>query len=156
MVHYLKLLLRCGIEVTLSDYDRRTALHLAASEGMTEAIELLVELGAPINATDRWKHTPLDDAIREKQTEAIRLLKAFGAKIASDLTKDELDASNLFSYDSLNNFVPQLDQMFAEPDMTSPPATAPQIVPVVNDNGVQSFLTNDVRRTRSMDRPFQG
>lgn len=46
-----------GVEPNVGDYDRRTALHLAACEGCTEIILLLLEKGADVNSTDRWGRT---------------------------------------------------------------------------------------------------
>ena len=49
------------------DYDKRTALHLAASEGHFETVRFLVdECGAEVNPIDRWGGSPLDDATRSK------------------------------------------------------------------------------------------
>lgn len=59
-----------GVDVNCGDYDMRTAMHLAASEGILPVIEVLVnELGGNQNVTDRWGGTPLDDAIRSGHSE---------------------------------------------------------------------------------------
>lgn len=42
------------------DYDKRTALHVAACEGHVDAVRLLVREGADLNITDRYNATPLD------------------------------------------------------------------------------------------------
>ena len=46
-----------GVEPNGADYDRRTALHLAACEGWTELVVLLLEKGADVNSLDRWGRT---------------------------------------------------------------------------------------------------
>lgn len=46
-----------GVEPNLSDYDKRTALHLASSEGRAEIVHLLLEKGADVNSLDRWGRT---------------------------------------------------------------------------------------------------
>ncbi|XP_039058049.1 integrin-linked protein kinase 1-like [Hibiscus syriacus] len=46
-----------GVEPNGADYDRRTALHLAASEGWTEVVVLLLEKDADVNSLDRWGRT---------------------------------------------------------------------------------------------------
>ena len=58
------------------DYDDRTALHLAVSEGWEEVAKWLMDHGAEINAVDRWKGTPLQDAIRTKRTRLIEQMVA--------------------------------------------------------------------------------
>ncbi|TGZ46027.1 Glutaminase kidney protein, mitochondrial [Temnothorax longispinosus] len=52
-----------GMDMTLSDYDGRTALHLAASEGHLDCIEFLIEhCGVPHDPKDRWGKRPVDEA----------------------------------------------------------------------------------------------
>ncbi|KAL1520012.1 hypothetical protein AB1Y20_023492 [Prymnesium parvum] len=66
--------------VDAGDYDSRTALHIAASEGRLDVVQLLVEeLGADHSCADRWGGTPLDDAIRQDRTEIAHYLKSVGA-----------------------------------------------------------------------------
>lgn len=61
------------------DYDRRTALHVAASEGHLKVCKYLVERGAKVNRSDRWGGSPLDDAHRHRQKEVIIYLRDLGA-----------------------------------------------------------------------------
>lgn len=61
------------------DYDRRTALHVAASEGHVSVCKLLVEKGAKVNRSDRWGGSPLDDAHRHRHQEVITYLRQLGA-----------------------------------------------------------------------------
>lgn len=51
-----------GIDINGGDYDDRTALHLAASEGHTGTVALLLQGGANVQATDVFGKTPIDDA----------------------------------------------------------------------------------------------
>ena len=62
------------------DYDRRTAAHLAASEGKLNVLKLLVERGANINFMDRWGNRCLNDALRAGHMECAAFLRSKGAE----------------------------------------------------------------------------
>jgi len=64
--------------VNFADYDRRTPLHVAVSEGHLELAKFLVEKGAAFNCSDRWGGSPLDDALRHKFSEVARFLRSLG------------------------------------------------------------------------------
>eukprot|EP00930_Biecheleria_cincta_P005172 TRINITY_DN106087_c0_g1_i1.p1 TRINITY_DN106087_c0_g1~~TRINITY_DN106087_c0_g1_i1.p1 ORF type:complete len:1056 (+),score=200.47 TRINITY_DN106087_c0_g1_i1:102-3269(+) len=62
--HLRQVIARHRVDVNTFDYDSRTALHVAASEGCREIAECLVdEFGASVNPLDRWGSTPYDDAV---------------------------------------------------------------------------------------------
>lgn len=63
------------------DYDKRTPLHLAASEGCYKVTEWLLSQGASVNAVDRFRRTPLEEAVRGDFAEVAKLLIDKGAKI---------------------------------------------------------------------------
>jgi hyperpolarization activated cyclic nucleotide-gated potassium channel 4 len=66
------------VDVDESDYDDRTALHLAASNGHSDMVRLLVErYGASHTVKDRYGGTPLDDAIREGHLDIVKFLRGF-------------------------------------------------------------------------------
>lgn len=50
-------MLRQGMSPNVQDYDARTALHLAASEGHASIVELLLAYNADVNLCDRWSRT---------------------------------------------------------------------------------------------------
>jgi len=81
-----------GASVDDSDYDSRTALHLAASEGRAETVAYLVEqAGADPNPVDRWGGTPLQDALRHKHLDVASILLLHGARTGQQLfSKDKL------------------------------------------------------------------
>ncbi|KAF3444329.1 hypothetical protein FNV43_RR14019 [Rhamnella rubrinervis] len=57
------------------DYDNRTALHLAASEGHASIVELLLHYKANVNLKDRWQRTPLTDARLYGHRDICRILE---------------------------------------------------------------------------------
>lgn len=63
------------------DYDERTTLHLAASEGRVETVQWLLEQGANPNPVDRWGGTPLQDALRNNHMSTVEVLNKHGARI---------------------------------------------------------------------------
>jgi ankyrin repeat protein len=66
------------------DYDRRTALHVAASEGHVDICKFLVEeKRVRIHRSDRWGGSPLDDAHRHRQEEVVKFLRKHGATTGS-------------------------------------------------------------------------
>jgi len=69
------------IDVNATDYDKRTALHVACSEGKFDIVRYLVdEKGAKINVRDRWGHSPVDDCLRSKNTEILDYLRFHGGE----------------------------------------------------------------------------
>lgn len=64
-----------GVNLNMSDYDGRTALHLAASSNKIKVVKYLMSKKVQTDLKDRWDNTPLDDAIRENHQEIITLLK---------------------------------------------------------------------------------
>ena len=89
-IDLLREILELGaISVDQGDYDSRTALHLAASEGLLDTVQFLVEgswsterlpHGANLSPVDRWGGTPLDDAVRGEQNAVANYLRARGAQ----------------------------------------------------------------------------
>jgi len=69
------------IDINTSDYNGRTALHLAAAGGHENALIFLISKGANVNAADNWGGTPLDDAVRTEMVHCQSRLKEYGAKV---------------------------------------------------------------------------
>lgn len=67
---------RYGAELlNISDYDQRTALHLACSEGQPHMVNYLItQPGIALAPTDRWGMTPLDDAKRNGSETIVTLM----------------------------------------------------------------------------------
>lgn len=70
----VKRLLDDGVKPTALDYDRRSALHIAAARGHFAVVELLVGARAEVNTESRRGHTPLDEAMHSGTPEVRQLL----------------------------------------------------------------------------------
>lgn len=69
-----------GVDLDGADYDGRTAMHLAASEGQESIVEYFLRLGARPDPVDRWGGTPLTDAKRHGHAAVAQLLEAVPAR----------------------------------------------------------------------------
>ena len=79
-VERVAMLLSCGAQANAADYDNRTCLHLAASQGHVECVRFLVGLpGIALDTKDRNGVTPLQDAIHEGHRDVERILRQAGA-----------------------------------------------------------------------------
>ena len=63
-----------GADLNASDYDGRTIMHLAASEGHIEIVRFAIANGINLNPVDRWGGTPLQDALRHGHHQIAELL----------------------------------------------------------------------------------
>ena len=96
-------LLRKGLSVNVADYDRRTALHVASSDGAAEAVRLLLDDGAEVNAKDRFGHTALDEAVGYGHMDVAQLLRDSGGQFGA---MEKLEAQLIQS--AAINDMPQL------------------------------------------------
>lgn len=76
-LHTVKRMVVGGVDINTSDYDKRTGLHVAASEGNFEVCQYLLEHGADCTRGDRWNNTPLDDAIKHNFYNIIELINNY-------------------------------------------------------------------------------
>lgn len=86
---FLQLLHECGTDVQDCDYDKRTALHLAAAEGQLVSVDFLIFAKSNIAFKDRWGKTAIDDAIRGGHYAVARLLQGVGGKPCGPLTPEQ-------------------------------------------------------------------
>jgi len=77
---------QCGMDIFAGDYDQRTAMHLAATEGHAHCLQFLVDSmpaekkAELVNKEDRWSGTPLDDAYMKDNQPCVKILEAAGGK----------------------------------------------------------------------------
>jgi len=89
-VKIVKELLAKRIEANVADYDRRSAMHLAASEGMTVVLETLLQAHGDANFRDRWGSTPMQDCLKNGFVAAAKLVRRYGGELMLDDPAAEL------------------------------------------------------------------
>jgi len=106
-VAVLRRLVENHVNPNLMDHGKRTAVHLAASEGCIEALTFLVSIkGIILSSEDRLGGTPLSDAIRHNHPAAQKLLRDHGATLGSmDVSARLCEAGALNDLNSLKILV---------------------------------------------------
>ncbi|XP_058839457.1 L-asparaginase-like [Topomyia yanbarensis] len=74
-----------GADLSMENYDRRTALHVACCEGNFEVVQFLLQNGAAVHVRDRFDRTPLMDAILYDHHQIIRLLVKCGSHLTGSI-----------------------------------------------------------------------
>lgn len=86
-VYELKILIHnMQVNPHVVDYDKRTALHLAAAEGAFDAVRFLVEdCHVQLSPLDRWHVTPLDEALSNSHYRVAAYLRTRGARTGASV-----------------------------------------------------------------------
>ncbi|XP_030418140.1 60 kDa lysophospholipase isoform X2 [Gopherus evgoodei] len=79
----LKAIGEMGGNLSCEDYDGRTPLHIASSEGNLQLVEYLLKYGTTVYAKDMFGATPLKYAVQFRHIEVIQLLRETGAHLSS-------------------------------------------------------------------------
>ena len=114
--------------INFRDYDRRTALHVAASEGkLNMVMELVHNYNAAINRSDRWGGSALDDACRHRHSEVIQYLRSKGASTGStDINANVITAAAAGDIDDLEVLLSGIElSIFFNGTSTSSKAVSP-------------------------------
>ncbi|CAM6092005.1 unnamed protein product [Calypogeia fissa] len=93
-IDLLRRLMLAGVDVSASDYDDRTALHLAAAEGSEGLARMLIDAGADNFAQDRWGRTPLDEAVLHHHSSLAEFLKDAPKNHHSSIRSEEIQGLN--------------------------------------------------------------
>ena len=94
----LRRLLISGVSPNVADYDGRTLLHLAASEGHKDIVKYLVKHHhADVHAKDRWGGTPLTDAENGGHASVLRFLQYTAERMKIDRNQESLVDSDSIS-----------------------------------------------------------
>ncbi|KAA8497877.1 putative serine/threonine-protein kinase WNK2 [Porphyridium purpureum] len=145
-------LLEHGVDPQFADYDKRTALHLAAAEGWLEICQLLVERGAQVSAQDRYGANALDEAVRASHTTIIEFLTPWMQPKADPAIEhvptDEGSADMVASqeHSTLNAIEPPADEFEAAAAAAAAVAAAAASASKPNENsvaGVESGFDHD-------------
>uniref|UniRef100_A0A8C5CUG9 asparaginase n=1 Tax=Gadus morhua TaxID=8049 RepID=A0A8C5CUG9_GADMO len=83
-VEALESIREMGSILSLGDYDGRTPLHIAASEGHLKVVQYLLEHGSTIHGRDRHGDTPLSNAVLFRRKDIVRLLRKAGAHLSRE------------------------------------------------------------------------
>lgn len=105
-----------AVNMELTDYDSRTALHVASAEGHLEAVKFLTDT-CKVNpyVKDRWGNTPLDDAMQFGHNTVAKVLQEYQSiythtllpeVLSADTCPDSsIDADELKSMETLESLI---------------------------------------------------
>ncbi|KAI4487630.1 hypothetical protein M0802_011986 [Mischocyttarus mexicanus] len=114
-VDKLKSLIAYGANISQTNVDGRTVLHIACCQGNLNIVKELLKMGANVNKKDRYCRTPLIEAIDGDHYEIIKILLEHGAVLDEHNIKNQIfdavgtgNAKRLKSYLIANPNVSQI------------------------------------------------
>lgn len=145
-----------GANLCSGNYDQRTPLHIAASQGSTNAVKYLLGKGASVFAKDRFGCTPLQDAIRFRKFEIIKLLREAGAHLSIPSMRL---GGTLCALVVKNDLQGLRAWALGGADMSAKDYNSQTALEVANKNGhtrITNFLTECVNNTSLRTQPLNG
>uniref|UniRef100_A0A0K0E4B9 glutaminase n=1 Tax=Strongyloides stercoralis TaxID=6248 RepID=A0A0K0E4B9_STRER len=95
-----------GANLNMSDYDGRTALHLAACEGHPNLVKFLLIVGKVNHAPkDRWGRIPYDEAKAFGHEDCAKIIYSFNFKKHRSIVRDPTIDSTIYEESNENNTV---------------------------------------------------
>ena len=102
-VEEVRRLIRRGADINSTNYDHRTVLHMACSEGNLRVAEALLENGAGHSLKSRWGRTALSEAVHAKQGHIVQELLKHNCRLLLDDPAGEMcDFASQGDIDNLN------------------------------------------------------
>ncbi len=83
-IKLMALLIKAGINTSVTDHAGMTIQHHAAASGHREMLRQLMQITTDVNRTDSRGLTPLDHAAKAGHTSCVEFLKSVGGKSARD------------------------------------------------------------------------
>uniref|UniRef100_F6VF13 asparaginase n=1 Tax=Monodelphis domestica TaxID=13616 RepID=F6VF13_MONDO len=87
-VEALEAIIELGGDLSESDFDGRTPLHMAARGGHVDAVQCLLSHGANVNSLDGDRSSPLLMAVKGRHKDVIFLLRDAGAQLSPPELQD--------------------------------------------------------------------